>query len=55
MPKAPHLQTEIATYNSRLSDLLASAGKFALIKGEDVQLFDTYNDALKAGYERFQA
>ena len=50
-----NLKQEIATYNRRLSELLAQQGKFVLIKGDDVSgTFDSYQDALTAGYQRFK-
>ena len=49
------LQKEIETYNTKLPELLGSIGKFVLIKdSEIVGIYDTYADALKVGYERFQ-
>lgn len=49
------LSKEIETYNRVLPDLLAQQGKFVLIKGEDVAgTFDSYQDALTAGYQRFK-
>lgn len=48
------LEVEFATYDRELDSLIASAGKFALIKGEKVfEIFDTYEDALKIGYGQF--
>ncbi|WAB91948.1 hypothetical protein [Pseudomonas citronellolis] len=48
------LETEITTYNAQLPNLLQHQGKFVVIKGEEVvDVLDTYNDALKLGYERF--
>lgn len=50
-----HLETELQTYKDRLTELSASEGKFVLIRGSDVAgIFDTYADALSAGYERFK-
>ena len=47
------LEREIATYNAKLPELLGSAGKFVLIKGDDVLgIFEAYADALQAGYGR---
>lgn len=47
------LEAEIETYNGCLSDLLADEGKYVLIqKTKILGTFDTYNDAIKAGYER---
>lgn len=49
------LEKEIATYNRLLPDLLAKQGKFVLIKGdEQAGIFDTYQDALAAGYSQFK-
>ncbi|WP_171180660.1 hypothetical protein [Ruegeria sp. HKCCD8929] len=51
---ATPLEVEIKTYNEKLSELLAHDGKFVLIKdAEVIDFFDAYQDALKAGYERF--
>lgn len=49
------LERELATYREHLSSLLANEGKYVVIKGEDFILspFDTYDQALAAGYERF--
>lgn len=49
------LDKELQTYTQRLPDLLSHAGKFVLIHGETVvETYDTYEDAIKAGYEKFQ-
>ena len=48
------LQAEVDTYNRLLPTLLNNQGKFALIKGgELVGVFDSYQDALQAGYQKF--
>ena len=50
------LAEEICTYFRELPRLLEEGceGKFALIHGNDlVNLWDTYDDALQAGYDRF--
>jgi hypothetical protein len=50
-----HLEQEIETYSAKLSELLTQEGRFVLIQGEDVvDFFDTYGDALKAGYKTFK-
>lgn len=50
-----NLNQEIATYNRHLPELLGQQGKFVLIKGGDVAgTFDSYQDALTAGYQRFK-
>jgi hypothetical protein len=51
---AMELEWELATYKRKLPELLMHTGRFALIKGDDVDIFDSYGDALKAGYERFR-
>jgi hypothetical protein len=49
------LQKEIETYNTQLPDLLAHESKFVLIKGEEVVgFYDTYGDAMNAGYQAFK-
>jgi adenosylmethionine-8-amino-7-oxononanoate aminotransferase len=50
------LEVELATYKSKLPKLIADGneGKFVLIKGDDlVDVFGTYEDAIKAGYAKF--
>jgi hypothetical protein len=48
------LEQEQKAYERELPKLLASTGKFVLISGDVVSdIFDTYHDALKAGYDRF--
>ena len=48
------LATELQTYEAKLPGLTPEAGKFVLIKGTNVvDVFGDYEDALKAGYERF--
>ncbi len=49
----PTLATELSTYHRELSNLLAHAGKHVLIAGDEVlDVYDTYGDALKAGYQK---
>jgi hypothetical protein len=49
------LDQEIATYNRHLPELLAQQGKFVLIKGTEMAgVFDSYEDALTAGYQCFK-
>lgn len=48
------LEREQQTYEEHLNDLLPQIGKFVLIRGtEVVDVYAAYEDALKAGYERF--
>ena len=49
------LEKELATYESRKQEFVASnEGKFVLIQGDEVAGFwDTYKDALAAGYQKF--
>jgi len=50
-----NLEQEIATYNRLLPELLAQEGKYVLIKGAELAgVFDSYRDALAAGYQRFK-
>ena len=48
------LDAEQRTYAERLPELFAQAGKFVVIGGDEVVgVFDTYDDAMKVGYDRF--
>lgn len=48
------LEKELQTYEAKLPELKEHEGKFALIHGEDlVDVFGTYEDALKQGYAKF--
>ena len=48
------LEKELSVYNRHLIDLLAHEGKFILVCGEAIEgPFETYEDALKSGYEGF--
>lgn len=49
------LETELQTYDENKRSLLATApGKFALIHdGDVVGTYDTRNDAISAGYDKF--
>jgi hypothetical protein len=48
------LEKELATYQAKLSELKQHEGKFVLIHDDDVvDLFSSYDDALKEGYKRF--
>jgi hypothetical protein len=49
------LERELQTYKAKLPELVADEGKFALIHGESVvEVYGTYEDAIKAGYEKFK-
>jgi hypothetical protein len=49
------LERELETYRQKLPELLADEGKFVLIHdSEIVDVFGTYEDAIKEGYGRFQ-
>jgi len=49
------LETELATYKDKLSELKPHEGKFVLIHGDRVvDFFAAYEDAIKAGYQQFQ-
>lgn len=48
------LEQELATYHVRLPEWKEHEGKFVLIKGQRVvDIFSSYEDALKAGYKEF--
>ena len=48
------LERELQTYERERPALLAHRGKFVLIRGDEVSgVFDGYEDALRAGYDRF--
>jgi len=51
------LDTELQTYEAQLARLLGQdRGKYVLIKGERVvDVFSSIDDALKQGYELFEA
>ena len=47
------LEKEMETYNTRREELLQHEGKFVVIHGDEVVgIYDTYEDALKIGYEK---
>jgi hypothetical protein len=48
------LEQEQKTYEREREKLMASAGKFVLIHGDEVHgVYDTYSDALQVGYEKY--
>ena len=48
------LEKELETYKNKFPELKDNEGKFVLIHGEDVvNVFSTYEDALKQGYQKF--
>jgi hypothetical protein len=48
------LETELKTYERESPNLTAHEGRYALVHGDRVEdIFQAYEDALKAGYERF--
>ncbi len=49
------LEKELATYREKLPELKEHEGKFALIHGNEVvDCYAAYEDAIKAGYQKFQ-
>lgn len=49
------LETELATYKSKLPELKGSEGKFVLIRGTTlIGTFTSYEDAIKEGYAQFK-
>ena len=48
------LERELETYRNKLPEMKEREGKFVLIHGEEVaDFFTTYEDAIKAGYQRY--
>lgn len=48
------LEREFDAYKRKLPELVEQEGKFALVHGDDfIDVYSSYDDALKAGYERF--
>lgn len=48
------LEKEMETYKRKSAELAAHEGKYVLIKGDDVvDFFSSYEDAIKAGYQKF--
>lgn len=55
MSNAHRLSEELRTFEEKLPELMGQAGKFALVKDSEVEgAYDTYEDAVKVGYERFK-
>jgi hypothetical protein len=49
------LEKELETYRKKLPELTQHEGKFALIHGEEIaDFFSTYEDAIKAGYQKYK-
>jgi len=49
------LEKELETYSRKLPELKEHEGKFVLIQGDSiVDFFSTYEDAIKAGYQKFK-
>jgi hypothetical protein len=49
------LEKELETYTQKLPELKAHEGKFVLIRGDEVvDVFTSYEDAIKQGYARFK-
>lgn len=49
------LEQELATYKNNLEEWTEYEGKYVLIKGTEVKgFYSSYDDALKAGYEKFE-
>ena len=46
------LEKELETYNAKLPSLLGSEGKFALVSGDQLEIFTSYEDAIQEGYRR---
>ena len=49
------LEKELDTYRREKARLLAHEGKYVLVHGDEISGFwDTYEDALKAAYEKYE-
>lgn len=48
------LEKELETYQKKLPELQGDEGKFALVHGDDMSVFETYEDAINAGYQRYR-
>lgn len=49
------LEKELETYRQKLPELAAHEGKYVLIHGDEiVDFFATYEDAIKAGYQKYR-
>lgn len=48
------LEQELKTYKDKLAEMHEHEGKFVLIHGSEVvDFFETYDDAIKEGYQKF--
>ena len=47
------LEKELQTYKGKLPELKAEEGKFVLIRGDEVSVYGTYEDAINEGYRRY--
>jgi hypothetical protein len=47
------LEKELEVYKEKLPELKEHEGKFALIHGDKVEVYGTYEDAVKAGYKEY--
>ncbi len=49
-----HLEKENAKFDEIIESLIAeNSGKFALIHGENVDVYETFDDAVQTGYEKY--
>jgi hypothetical protein len=49
------LEIELETYRAKLPELTQHEGKFVLVHGNEiVDFFTAYEDAIKAGYQKFK-
>ena len=48
------LEKELEVYKKKLPELKEHEGKFALVGDTFVDVFGTYEDAIKAGYNKFR-
>jgi hypothetical protein len=48
------LEKELETYQKKLQDLQAQEGKFALVHDDQMDIFETYESAISAGYQKYK-
>ena len=49
------LEKELEVYKRKLPELIVSEGKYVLIHGDEIiDVYGAYEDAIKAGYEKFK-
>lgn len=47
------LEKELAVFKQKLPELKEQEGKFALVHGDTVEVYTSYEDAIKEGYSKY--